>query len=289
MKYILAILILVLCANSVVAQHPIDVERLVAEQKDFEAITLFQKLPRRQIKSSTLVAVSKSAWILGLSEKASEYLNLALQDEELTEVERSKIIYQQALIEFQESRYREAAILIKKSLNLLQEPSPLRGLVLMLAGDTANKLNAPADVLKYYKQAADEISHDLIAEVNFRLATVAKEKGEFDEAIKLFRKLPLEHKRSAEAIRSMAEIAIDNNNPQLAANFLQKGRELYPDEFIDSWVDYVLTNAAISGGETSVVRNRRSEALTKYPASDEWITLLDATAEVYEWTEEARK
>ena len=107
--------------------------------------------------------------------------------------------------------------------------------------------------------------------------------GKYDEARQQLENIPLNHERTAMAIRHLAHIALKGERFETAGFWLQRGRETYPDSFIDSWVDYAMLEIAVHLGDSAQVEMVRAQAQQKYPPSDQWLGLLNAAAESYEW------
>jgi hypothetical protein len=84
-------------------------------------------------------------------------------------------------------------------------------------------------------------------------------------------------------VRSLGEIALETGDYAAAGFWLRRGREEYPDRFLDSWVDYALVRVAAHDGATDEVREIRTRAEAAYAPSDGWLTLLVAESEAYEW------
>ncbi len=64
--------------TSAFAQHSIDVQRLAAKGEYFEALANYEKLPKRRANTEAITAAARSAWGLGLSDRAiQEYDNNA--------------------------------------------------------------------------------------------------------------------------------------------------------------------------------------------------------------------
>ena len=96
---------------------------------------------------------------------------------------------------------------------------------------------------------------------------------------------PLSHERASSAVRYLAGIALDQKNFKDAGFWLARGQEEYGERFLDSWVDYALTQVAINEKNSDKVRTIRTAAAAKYPPSDPWVTMLNAAAEAFEWSQ----
>lgn len=265
------------------AQHSIDVQRLAAKGEYFQALVDFEKLPKRKASTEAVSAAARSAWGLGLSQRAIQEYDKVLLDEKLGTVERSRIYLSRAVIEFQEDRFQTAVLYSERSVGLLKESSPLRAKALLVWGNGLGEMGLHAAAEQKYLQALDEVEIEDKAELNYRVGIVQMRLGKIDEARSNFEKVPLHHDRTAESMRYLSQLALESSNYKEAEFWLSKGRSEYPDSFLDSWVDYVLVRVAIDADDRDKVKNLMEEAKKKYPPSDDWLNLLQAAAEAYFW------
>ncbi|MCB0321480.1 MAG: hypothetical protein KDD60_11190, partial [Bdellovibrionales bacterium] len=112
---------------------------------------------------------------------------------------------------------------------------------------------------------------------------------DFSQAVNFYRKVPVDHERTSEAIRGLSEIAFVQGHSEQVEFWLQRGRKDYPSKFLDSWVDYALARVALQTGDSKKAWKIRHEAENRYPPSDPWLTLLQASLESFEWKGTSRK
>ncbi len=280
---ILIIAVVSICPAICTAQHSIDVQRQAAKGEYFDALASFEKLPKRRASTEAITAAARSAWGLGLSDRAIQEYDRALLDEKLGVVERSRIYLSRAIIEYQEDRFQTASLYAERSAGLLLESSPLRAKAYLVWGNTLSEMGQYAAAEQKYLQSLEEEDIDDKPEISFRLGTVQIRLGKIEEARSNFEKVPLHHDRTAETMRSLAQIALEDKNFKEAEFWLSKGRTEFPDSFLDSWVDYVLVRVAIGEDDKAKVSQLVEESLKKYPPSDDWLNLLQAAAEAYYW------
>ncbi|RMG40475.1 MAG: tetratricopeptide repeat protein [Candidatus Dadabacteria bacterium] len=282
-KFIIIVLMAVSsCPTAVQAEHPIDIQRKTAEGNYFDALVSFQSLPRRRLTTGAILAAAKSAWGLGLVGKATEFFEKALADQSLDSTTRARIYLSRGIIEFQEERYRVAMLYAEKAIALL-EAGPLRARSWMLWGESLYQLGSWGAALTKYDRALEEADPTLKGEIHFKYGRCALRLGEQQTAREHFEQVPVDSERTPEAIRYLALIALDLHEYKTGDFWLKKGREEFPEQFLDSWVDYAMLQVAIEQDNIQAVRKIRSAAAKKYPPSDPWFTLLDAAAEIYEW------
>jgi hypothetical protein len=109
--------------------------------------------------------------------------------------------------------------------------------------------------------------------------------GQAEQARKDLERVPLDYEQTAEAIRLLALSSIETADGSRAWYWLKKGRDLYPDKFLDSWVDYSLANVAMAKNDVTLLDSLLQEAGKRYPPSDGWLTLMQASAEAFKWAQ----
>lgn len=285
-----ALLIQLAVTGQAAAQHPVEVQRLAASGDYFVALTTFEKMPRRVATTQSIMSAARSAWALGLSSRALDEFDRALRDEKLGGEDRARIHLSKGIIEFQEGRFQVAALHSEKCIDTLNSlesagPNPLRAKAYLLWGDSLVHLNSLGQAEQKYMQALDDAAEDDKPQINFALGKCRVQLGKYEQARENFESIPVSHELTPESIRNLAGIALDTGKITAATFWLQKGRAEYPDNFLDSWVDYALLKAAISENDPQAVREIRTASTKKYPPSDQWLILLQAAAEAYEWSQ----
>jgi len=265
-----------------IADHPIEVQRKNARGEHFEALVLYERLAKRNMTLDARLAAARSAWAMGLVDQAvSEFEHLLLQDQ-LTERERVRIHLMRAILEYQEERHQVAALFAERAVSGLPEGTQ-RGQAWLVWGDSLQELKSYGAAQERYQSALKELAPDERVEAYFRMGLNLIRLGKLPEAQEALENVPLGHPRTPAAIRELARIALQNNRFNHASFWLERGKEDYPDDFLDSWVDYALIRVAQETGELERARDLRKKAKEKYPPSDPWVTLLNASAEGFEW------
>ena len=284
MKSLLTLLILgIVSASSAFAQHPIDVERLAAKGDYMKALLAYDALPDRRHTVESAIAAGRSAWALGLTKRAVEEFDKALQSDKLDPSSKARVLLSKGIIEFQEGRYPTAVLYADRAAANIAQPTPLRAKVLLLWGQALSRMNQYAQAEGKISQALEEASDEDLPEINYMLGTVQSALGKNEDARRCFERIPLEHERTSEAIRQLAVLSLQTAHFEDAIFWIEKGKKDFHDNFLDSWVDYVELQAAIGMDDIAKVRAVRAQASTEYPPSDKWLNLLDAAAEAYEW------
>ncbi len=286
---ILLLISLLMCASTSMAQHPVEVQRLAASGDFYVALTTYERMPKRIATTESIVAAARSAWGLGLATRAQEEFDRALRDEKMPDEEKARVFLSKGIIEYQEGRYQVAVLHAERATALIdgiqpKEASPLRAKALLLWGDSLSRLGSHGDAEARYVRALDDAAIDDVPQIHYSLGLCRRTLGKYEEARKDFEAVPLGHELTPDAIRNLAMLALDAGNLQSADFWLKKGRTDYADSFLDSWVDYAMVRVAIGSNDVAGVRILREAAERKYPPSDQWLTLLQAASESYEWS-----
>ena len=282
-------LTIALCVLSVaypgvlVAQHPIDVQRKSANAEYFEALLAYDKMPKRIATSESTIAAGRSAWALGLTQRAIDEFDAALRNEKLDPTSRARLSLSRGIIEFQEERYQTALLYAQRAVQSLEQAGPLRGRVWLLWAQSLAQLGSYGAAAEKYTLALAEVKSEDLPDVHFLAGECELHLGRNEEARQHFESVPLQHERTAEAMRNLGRIALESGKFSNAAFWLKKGRADYPDSFLDSWVDYALMQAAIHEKDENAIKTISEEAVQRYPPSDFWLNMMNAELQASKW------
>lgn len=265
------------------AQHPVNVQRLSSEGEHFKALTMYEVLPDRVIGADTRLAAARSAWALGLNERAAKEFDAVLRVSDINTDLRARLTLSRGVLEFQEERYQEAVLYATKAVSYLKEPSPLRGRAYLLWGQSLSALKSYSIAEDKFLKALHECESTDIPEVNFSLGIIEMKLAKYNDAEERLKKVPAQHDRAAEALRSLASIALETGHDVQAKFWIEKGKLDYPDAFVDSWADYGLVQVALSQNDLLMARRKVEDAQQQYPPSDAWLILMQAALEKAEW------
>lgn len=267
------------------AQNSASVEQLSARSEHMQALAAFDRLPKRQRTLAGTLAAARSAWAIGLNDRAIAEYDHALQFEELVGSERARAIFARGVVDLQEQRPQIARTYAERALALLDEASPLRARILALRAQAELAQHDIAAADTDLSQAIDEAANEDIPEYHFLRAECRIQLGKRDDARIDLEAIPLEHPRTADAVRKLAQIALDSGQFEEAQFWLRKGRKDFPEKFADSWVDYGLVRAALGNSDQTAARSAREDARKRLAPSDPWLNLLEAESEASAWQE----
>jgi tetratricopeptide (TPR) repeat protein len=282
-KILVSMISVVACVASAHAQHSVEVQKLSAEGEHLKAVTMFELLPSKKIVSETKIAAAKSMWALGLNRQAAEAFDSILRDGELAPDTRVRIVLSRGVIEYQEERYQEATLYAEKAIGYMGESSPLRGRAFLLWGQSLMRTAAYASAHEKFLKALTDVQGSDKAEVNFALGLVEMKLGQYVDAQKHLEAIPMDHERTAVAIRMLAGLSLETHQQARAKFWIDKGKAEYPEAFIDSWGEYGLVQVALAQGNLDEARRISELAQKRYAPSDAWLVLMQAAVEQAEW------
>lgn len=261
------------------AQHSIEVQKAQLNNENWKALMLFEKMPKRVTSKEAVIAAGKSAWALGLVDKASRLFEQALADDNLTLETRADLLLSRGLIEYQEDNFEVAILFAKKATELFKTPHPFRGRAYLLWAESLYAKKALGAAENLYRNALSEIDAESANEVHYLLGRCLLKNGKYDEAELSFAKIPFDNERAPEVIKYLAEIAFDREDFKQVKVLLNAGRRNYSNKFLDSWIDYALGISEIKENDLISAQAIKDEAEKNYPPSDYWLTLLNTKIE----------
>ena len=134
-----------------------------------------------------------------------------------------------------------------------------------------------------FSKALEDVSGADKAEAHFALGLVEVKLGKYQEAQKHLELIPTDHDRTAVAVRMLAAISLETKQQERAKFWIEKGRLDHPEAFVDCWGDYGLEQVALAKGDLEEARRLTDQASKRFPPSDSWLILMQATLEQAEW------
>jgi len=283
-----ALLGVVLSQSQVSAQHAIEVQRLHSTGKFLESLVEYDRIPKRRVTVDAVVAAGKSAWALGLPSRALQEFDTALRKRGLDSIQQGEILLSEGIIHFQEGESEVAISYAERSLEIVPPPHILRSRALLLSAEALTRLGRHAEAEPRFVEALAESSLEDRHNALYGLGTVRMNLGKTVEAREAFEAIPTESDHAAQSVRHLAEIALRERNFKRAYQWLVKGQREHAEFFLDSWVQYALVRCAVAQHQLSLVEDLQRVANERFPQSDGWITLLNAEAESFIWSESAK-
>lgn len=288
---------LVLAKHTRQSSLELSIQELSAKGEHFEALARFEKTPRRKHSSELLASVARSAWALGLEDQAMARFDQALALNQIEqknrhkstdrhEVESARLMLSQGMIEFQKHNYRAALKHGENVLLLLSKTSPLRSQALFLTAESLRLLKRLDQAEMRYEEAIEQAQSEELGELKYNLALCQSDLGKISLAKSNLESIASTDKRAAEAVRHLANLALDAADYQSSEFWLNLGKRDFAQKFIDPWVEYALVKSLTEQGKYEQAEKVRFEALKRFSARDPWMTLMEAVSEVGFWKEQ---
>lgn len=275
-----AIAIFLCLPGRVGAEHPHDVIVREADQRHFEALTLFRELPERQRGVDTYLAAARSAWALSLPEVASALFMTASQRVDADDHQlQGRVRLSLATIAVQEGKYADAERIANDTLEMAGDTPSLRGGSRFVLGASAFFRSRFGDAITFLEKALPELTADKKDEARLLLGRSYMRMGDYASQVAHLEEISLDSAWAPDAIRFLAASAQANKDLAKAETWLEKGRSTFPDRFYDSWVDYVLMQSVLNNASADEVVAKIQDLERKYPASDPWVGILQAGME----------
>lgn len=264
-------------------QHSVDVQRHLTKGEYLEALLEYDKMPRRKVDFEASFAAAKSAWALSIPDRAIEEFEASLRMPQLDPYRRAQVLLSRGILEYQEGRSEMASVYAQKVTEMDEVPPALRARAWHLWGEAMMRLGLHGAAEDKYIKALEEASEEDQGEFHFALGRCRLQMGRHEEAKKHFEAISPKAERYGEALRYLAEIALETRNFDAARDALVKGQEEFSNFFLDAWVDYALLQVAIAKRDVAGVEAVTLRANDRFPPSDPWLTLLNAAAEAFRW------
>ena len=280
---IAAVLNLIYVSNSL-AEHPINVQKNAINKEYYKAMVSFERLPRQKLNKGVLLSAAQSAWALSLPDTAIELFDKILDDKNISNKEKAKIYLYKGIIDFQEGKYSISQIFAKKALSFSNDISEsLKSAALKLLGDSYFKLKLYGEAKREYIEALKYADNNQQPSIYLQKGMAEFYLGSFDEAQKDLQKVSMDNEDAPLAIKLLMKILLEKKDYQKLKKWIEVLNIEFPDEFIDSWIDYAKVKVAISEDNKREALKVLEIAKDKYPESDSWINLARASLETYLW------
>ena len=282
--FTIAAVLNLICVSNSLAEHPINVQKNAINKEYYKAMVSFEKLPRQKLNKEVLLSAAQSAWALSLPDTAIELFDKILDDKNISNKEKAKIYLYKGIIDFQEGKYSISQIFAKKALSFSNDISEsLKSAALKLLGDSYFKLKLYGEAKREYIEALKYADNNQQPSIYLQKGMAEFYLGSFDEAQKDLQKVSMDNEDAPLAIKLLMKILLEKKDYQKLKKWIEVLNIEFPDEFIDSWIDYAKVKVAISEDNKREALKVLEFAKDKYPESDSWINLARASLETYLW------
>ena len=282
--FTIATLLNLICVSNSLAEHPINVQKNAINKEYYKAMVSFERLPRQKLNKEVLLSAAQSAWALSLPDTAIELFDKILDDKNISNKEKAKIYLYKGIIDFQEGKYSTSQIFAKKALSFSNDISEsLKSAALKLLGDSYFKLKLYGEAKREYVKALKYADNNQQPSIYLQKGMAEFYLGSFDEAQKDLQKVSMDNEDAHIAIKLLMKILLEKKDYQKLKKWIEVLNTEFPNEFIDSWIDYAKVKVAISEDNKREALKVLEFAKDKYPESDSWINLARASLETYLW------
>ena len=282
--FTIAAVLNLICVSNSLAEHPINVQKNAINKEYYKAMVSFERLPRQKLNKEVLLSAAQSAWALSLPDTAIELFDKILDDKNISNKEKAKIYLYKGIIDFQEGKYSISQIFAKKALSFSNDISEsLKSAALKLLGDSYFKLKLYGEAKREYIEALKYADNNQQPSIYLQKGMAEFYLGSFDEAQKDLQKVSMDNEDAPLAIKLLMKILLEKKDYQKLKKWIEVLNIEFPDEFIDSWIDYAKVKVAISEDNKREALKVLEFAKDKYPESDSWINLAKASLETYLW------
>ena len=282
--FTIAAVLNLICVSNSLAEHPINVQKNAINKEYYKAMVSFERLPRQKLNKEVLLSAAQSAWALSLPDTAIELFDKILDDKNISNKEKAKIYLYKGIIDFQEGKYSISQIFVKKALSFSNDISEsLKSAALKLLGDSYFKLKLYGEAKREYIEALKYADNNQQPSIYLQKGMAEFYLGSFDEAQKDLQKVSMDNEDAPLAIKLLMKILLEKKDYQKLKKWIEVLNIEFPDEFIDSWIDYAKVKVAISEDNKREALKVLEFAKDKYPESDSWINLARASLETYLW------
>lgn len=224
------------------------------------------------------LAAAKSAWALGLVEKARQYWDEVFASKQFGGAERNRELLARAAMELQEQNYEKARAIAEQAAAGIQQ-SDLRAEFYMIAGESLREQGNLSQAQVYYSKAAQDAAGRVKSEALCILGECQLKLGLINEARYSFTSVEMSSKQAPLALRRLAEIDLLQRNYDGVLTWLGEGRESYAADFEDSWTGYATITALLELDRIDDAKSELERMRARHSDRSSWYQLADASYE----------
>ena len=250
------------------------VRDLSAHGAHVEALSVFEEKSETEITLADRLAAAKSAWALGLPDRARRYWDEALSEGSFVGSERQRELLARAILELQEENHDEARARAERAAADL-DASPMRAQFWLVVAEALKAQGAFSQAEGYYRRAVSEASLDAKNEMTYLLGECQLRLGLLDDARYSYTAVEASSKYSAQALRRLAEIDLSQRNYEGALTWIAEGRDNNPQEFDDPWVGYARVSALLKLDRMRDAEEELTQLRVRHSDKEPWYILAE--------------
>ncbi len=245
--------------------------------KHFDAIVKVYD-EKEQMTLADLLGAAKSAWALGLVDRAREYWDQALSNPDFKEDERYRAMLARSIVELQEGGFEQARSIAERAAAKL-DSSELRAQFWLVIAEALKEQKALSLAEEYYNKAIKDGEATVQTEARFLLGECELKLGRLSEARYAFASVDAGSTFTLQALRRLIEIDLTQRNYEGVLTWVNEGRESYPTEFRDGWTTYAMVSSLVELQRTDDARKELKEFRIRRSDQDTWYPLAEAAIE----------
>lgn len=224
------------------------------------------------------LGAAKSAWALGLVDRARKIWDDVLASKEFQGDERNRTVLARAIVELQESNFEEARAIAERAANVL-ETSDLRAQFWLVIAEALKEQNANSVAEGYYKRAIHDGSRPIQTEARFLLGECQRKLGMLNDARYSYASVESGSPYTLQALRRLVELDLAQRNYEGVLTWITEGREAYSGDFKDGWLSYASIIALSETGRTDEAKKELVDFRVRRSERDPWYTMAEAALE----------
>jgi tetratricopeptide (TPR) repeat protein len=284
--------LLSLCAL-LYAQHPAAAQDAVDSQLSGSSLESIADLSRRgkhfealakyctaenQASFADKLAAAKSAWALGLVQRARALWDEVLANADFQGEERTRTSLARAIVELQESDFEEARAIAERAAAKLSS-SDLRAQFWLVIAEALKEQNAMSLAEGYYTKALNDGGKAVQNEARYLLGECQLKLGMINDARYSFAGVEAGSHYTVQALRKLIEIDLSQRNYDGVLTWAEEGRESYPTDFRDGWLSYAMISSLVELGRADDAQKELHELKVRLSENSPWYTLSSAAVE----------
>lgn len=256
----------------------LSIRDLTAHGQHLEALKIFDEKEESKRSLADRLAAAKSAWALGLPDRARVIWDEALSQSDFVGSERERELLARAILELQEGRFDEARSRAESAAQTIAS-SPMRAQFWLVVAEALKSQGALSQAETYYRRAAEETSPDGKSEVMFLLGECQRQLGLTSEARYSYTAVESKSKYSSAALQRLTDIDLSQRNYEGVLTWVSEGRENNPQEFDDPWIGYAEISALVELDRVPDAQRMLEKLRVRHSDKDPWFLLAEAAVE----------
>ncbi len=265
-------------AGNNASERNVSLKALSDRGMHYDVMRTYEGMKASDLSLAEKLVVAKSAWALGLVERARSLWDDALATEDFSGQDRLRTMLARAILELQEGHSEESRRIAETAAGKI-ERSELRAQFWLVIAESLSAQGAQSLAEQYYKRAAEESTKDSKNEALYLLGECQLKLGLINDARYTFVGIGANSSFAPQAIKRLAEIDFQQRDYEGVLTWVDEGRANYAQQFDEPWVHYVSIVSQIELNRISEAETSLRAFRVKYSESDSWFALANAAVE----------